>query len=1074
MEHVDAMSLAERLRWEQQEYWMHLEAKSQLEKYPAKQHARRVQENLGVEEGLIYLAGEATRQVEDSDRPVPFRQRRYFYFLSGVNEADCHLTYDIQRDNLALFLPKVNAARVIYDGHTVSSPAEALDRYDIDEVFYTDALEAYVQQWTRCYKGSLYLLHESQNPLKELVNESINYTMLQPAMDHTRMIKDDHEIKMIRKANDISSYAHKMILANITKFKNEAQVEGLFLNVCISRQAKEQAYDPIAGSGPNAATLHYVANNEDFGDRQLMCLDAACEWECYAADITRTFPLSGLWPSKEAKDIYALVLRMQETCIERVKPGVRYLDLHILAHQIAIDGLLNLGLFHNGTKEEILKAGTSRAFFPHGLGHHVGLEVHDVGQGELMSLKFRSRFQKERSMYPNNYHAPVWDPSTCLAPTDPESPHLEEGMVVTIEPGIYFNTYLLNTQYLRDPVHSKYINTAVVKRYLPVGGVRLEDNILVTSKGYDNLTAAPKGEAMLEIIRSGNAKWPFVKANADVNVVEKICESAKQEDFEPSIRPSLYSGFSRMTTTDENVQRWGDAKIVRCQSPETMEPKVEETTPSTPVCGDNNSKFKHAYLDFAKTSSRTGSMAMKIRSERKLPACQKCTILVQTVDRLRQNLSKSESTPVAPAKSRLEPAASRRSPEIKQGSQSMASVRSLPSRRLSNPAPLLSSQRSSISLHDEAAAPPKDALQDKICALEDKIRTLEGKLSPLMLNSSQQSEHTANIMSAPRMATEAKRTQSYEGCVNCRKYQIRCRTPQGESRCLFCARTGKACISSAPAAQPSQVAQNAPFPSAMRPQQSMPDLRPQVYAYSSRMRNVRNRSEMPDRRSVTFDTMPHEPAVVRRDTPSYAPSNFAQQDYQPQRYEPDRQNQARRSGSSADPNTEVSTFMKKYGFERPPPIPTYLSAQRHPKQTHDLSSSMIGSFELAGIGNSHTAPKVLDRCCCTDDLPCRACQQADDADRHRKRASLPHVPLAQSQTRIRPVAERSTSHSSLRDQRKDTENELKQLGDAMDALWKVKTEVQDLGGAQWGDAGRQGRAEWGDRVQRDVKRAFDQ
>jgi Xaa-Pro dipeptidase len=333
-------------------------------------------------------------------------------------------------------------------------------KYDIDEVYYTDELSGYIADWfhRECNDGHLYYLHgalSSENLEGNSGNITVDTTSLMPAMNIARMVKDDHEIKLIQKANDISSKAHREVLANILKFRNEAQVEGLFLDVCVSQQAKEQAYDPIAASGPNAGTLHYDANNEDFDDRQLMCLDAGCEYELYASDITRTFPLSSSWPSKEAENIYKLVERMQESCIKRLAPGVRYLDLHILAHQIAIDGFLALGILHNGTKEEIYKAGTSRAFFPHGLGHHVGLEVHDVGQAELMSVRrgkavfhqvrsrdscvrlaFKADCYQAPSLYPESFHLPVFDRQTCLAPTDPQSSHLEEGMVVTVEPGM--------------------------------------------------------------------------------------------------------------------------------------------------------------------------------------------------------------------------------------------------------------------------------------------------------------------------------------------------------------------------------------------------------------------------------------------------------------------------------------------------------------------------------------------------------------------------------------------------------------------------------------------------------------
>lgn len=295
------------------------------------------------------------------------------------------MAYDIQKDTLSLFIPNINPARVIWNGRG-STPAEALEKYDIDQVFLNHDLERFVKNWATYQKGNLYILHEWQGPAKMTTGTRVDSTSLQPAMDLARVVKDPYEIALIRKANDISSKAHREVLANVLRFKNEAQVEGIFLDVCVSENAKQQAYAPIAASGVNAGTLHYDSNDESLEGRQLMCLDAGCAWECYASDITRTFPLSGSW-SKEAKAIYDLVERMQESCIKRLAPGARYLDLHILAHQIAIDGLLSLGILHNGTKEEIFKAGTSRAFFPHGLGHHVGLEVHDVGHKELMSLK---------------------------------------------------------------------------------------------------------------------------------------------------------------------------------------------------------------------------------------------------------------------------------------------------------------------------------------------------------------------------------------------------------------------------------------------------------------------------------------------------------------------------------------------------------------------------------------------------------------------------------------------------------------------------------------------------------------
>jgi Xaa-Pro dipeptidase len=311
---------------------------------------------------------------------------------------------------------------------------------------------------------------------------------LMPAMNVCRGVKDQYEIEMIRHANVVSGLAHRRVLERVREMTNEAEIEGLFLDICISHGAKSQAYGIIAASGENAAVLHYIKNNEPFGQRQLICLDAGAEWNCYASDVTRTFPLRGEWPSLEARNIYYLVEKIQEECIKRIKKGVRFLDLHVLSHVIAIEGLLELGILKGGSVNEIRNSGVSKVFYPHGLGHHVGLEVHDVSAESIMA-------SAQGRKYPS-----VLTPAACWSPCTISAPALEEGMIVTVEPGIYFSRLAL--QNARTTSKSKYIDFQVVGRYIPVGGVRIEDNILVTADGYENLTTAPKGEEMLDILGS--------------------------------------------------------------------------------------------------------------------------------------------------------------------------------------------------------------------------------------------------------------------------------------------------------------------------------------------------------------------------------------------------------------------------------------------------------------------------------------------------------------------------------------------------------------------------------------------
>lgn len=462
---------------------------------------------MGATKGLIYLVGQQTVNWEDSDQERVLRQRRYFYYLSGVDEADCYVTYEIQTDRLAVYIPNFDLHRAIWNGPTVTKD-EARARYDVDEVFYFASLRGNLMRWVGEHNSPsspVYVLHDSQKPsLPSPFGDQLKYDaeQLQHAMDAARGVKDDYEIQLIRQANFISGDAHRKVLENIRHMTNEAEIEGLFLDVCVSHDAKNQAYSIIAGSGENAAVLHYIRNNEPLTGRQLMCLDAGAEWNCYASDVTRTFPLTGRWPSSHARDIYRLVEQMQEECISRIKPGVRFLDLHVLAHHIAIEGLQRLGILRNGTAEELRESGASKVFFPHGLGHHVGLEVHDVSGRQLTALaQDQAQDQDQTSVYESVLASPMPSRSPCTL----SAPVLEEGMVVTVEPGIYFSRLALNNaqQQQQQSTLAKYINFDVARTYLPVGGVRIEDDILVTAKGYENLTTAPKGDAMLKIIGCG-------------------------------------------------------------------------------------------------------------------------------------------------------------------------------------------------------------------------------------------------------------------------------------------------------------------------------------------------------------------------------------------------------------------------------------------------------------------------------------------------------------------------------------------------------------------------------------------
>ncbi|PHH92817.1 hypothetical protein CDD83_4726 [Cordyceps sp. RAO-2017] len=449
-------------------------------KYPAKAHARRVvdiiRQKMPAADGVLYLEGRMTKMQEDSDSPEHFRQRRYFYYLTGCNLADCHFAYDIQSSKAILFIPPIDPADVIWSGLPVSID-DALAQYDVDEVkFTTEINPTLVQLGAQNPKSTVFAIAgQVSDHVTFLEFENKDFAALKESIEASRVVKDEFEVAMIRKANHVSGLAHKAVIQRAKSAQYERELEAAFLERCVAQGAKEMAYDPILAAGRAAATLHYVDNNASLKGKLNVLIDAGAEWDNYAADITRTFPLSGKF-TKESRDIYDIVYKMQKDCIGLIKTDALWEDVHIHAHKVAIDGLLSLGIL-KGDAREILEARTSAAFFPHGLGHYLGMDTHDVGGN------------------PNRQDKDIFFRNLRLRG------RLPAGGVVTVEPGVYFCEFIIKP-YLNDPVHGKYIDHEVLDKYWDVGGVRIEDNVLVTDHGCENLTSAIKEPSEIEALIS--------------------------------------------------------------------------------------------------------------------------------------------------------------------------------------------------------------------------------------------------------------------------------------------------------------------------------------------------------------------------------------------------------------------------------------------------------------------------------------------------------------------------------------------------------------------------------------------
>ncbi|KAG0047988.1 hypothetical protein BGZ83_007077 [Gryganskiella cystojenkinii] len=446
-------------------------------KYPAKQHWAKVAKILGLSEGFVYLKGDVLKERHDTDVELLFRQESNFYYLTGYNEHGAHAVYNLKTHHLTLFPHQQSEHEVVWAGRDPTA-LDLMNKYDVDEIRWAPEILSALRKSGA--GTTVYTLHSQDIPEGLVLSSVDTSSLLKDAIVQARIHKTAYEIERMRKINHLSSNAHVKLMKEAKDCESEMELDALFRYETGRRGCRIQAYNPIIGVSANAATLHYGRNTASFNNDlgQLILVDAGAEQECYASDITRTYPLNGKFTADQ-RTLYEIVLEMQTAVLEALKPGVEWEEMHRLAGKIAVLGLQQAGVLRaEFSVEEMLEHHVDGIFFPHGLGHMIGLDVHDVGgypkgveRIQAPGLKYLRMRRK-----------------------------MEPGFVVTVEPGVYFTEYILE-ETRNDEKLSKYVDWQVLEsRFQRLGGVRIEDCVVITETGIDNLTTVPKTIQEIEAI----------------------------------------------------------------------------------------------------------------------------------------------------------------------------------------------------------------------------------------------------------------------------------------------------------------------------------------------------------------------------------------------------------------------------------------------------------------------------------------------------------------------------------------------------------------------------------------------
>ena len=421
------------------------------------------------QKSLIYLKGAQVTFRHNTDHELVFRQESNFLYLTGIQEPDYSCLLDIQTGEYTLFSPFRDTQYAVWHGYI--TPQESIKKaYQPDMLLYSTEFESFLKKKA---PQMVYCFDETQAKDIEQFGFKTNTESLIPALTDCRLCKTEWELDQMRYANKITSEAHRAVLEAIRPGLKEYDIKRIFEEVGGKYNLFQQAYQGIYAAGKNAAVLHYTGREDELKSGDLFLIDAGLEYNGYAADFTRSYPVNGKFTDIQAA-VYQACLDAHLQTIDAVKPGVKMEDLHYMAAQIILNGLKKAGLIE-GEMEELMEANVFALFFPHGLGHLIGIDTHDVG-GYKKGV--------ERIDRPGIRYLRV-------------RRELEPGMVITIEPGVYFIPALLEPAF-KDQFVKRYLNESKLRSLYDFGGVRIEDNIVVTKTGYENMTSVPKTIAEIE------------------------------------------------------------------------------------------------------------------------------------------------------------------------------------------------------------------------------------------------------------------------------------------------------------------------------------------------------------------------------------------------------------------------------------------------------------------------------------------------------------------------------------------------------------------------------------------------